>query len=134
MERAIDAEGREVAARLAEKGGELGPIHLACCHRERTMMDRAKAAHMAIDRQIVGRHRGMFVAQQRPEGLGIERVAAQDAMATEDPQIAELAERRPGCNLGYRVSAGSLPVSGRSSSEAIRRSISATSKPVIVTS
>ena len=53
------------------------------------MMDRAEAAHVTFDRQVVGRvgehHRGRFVAQQHSEGLGIERIAAQDVMAAEDP-------------------------------------------------
>ena len=40
---------------------------------------------------------------QRGEGFRIEGVAAQDAMAAEDPQISELAEQRAGRNHGYRV-------------------------------
>ena len=119
MQRAIDAEGREVATRLVEKGGEFGPIHLARGHRERAMMDRAETAHVTFDRQVVGRvgehHRGRFVAQQRSEGLGVECIPAQDAMGTQDPQIPELAERCAGrkpphgrelvhrWSLGYRI-------------------------------
>src|SRR5271156_3849858 len=43
VQRAVDAECGEVAESLAEKGGELGSIHLARGHREGAMVDRAEA-------------------------------------------------------------------------------------------
>ena len=53
------------------------------------MVDRAEAARMTIDRDVVGRvgedHGGAFLAHQRREGCGIEGVAARDAMAAEQP-------------------------------------------------
>ena len=98
MNGAVNAEAHEIAESLAEKGGELGFVHLARGHREGAMMDGAEAAHVTFDPQVVGRvgehHRGRFVAQQRSEGLGIECIPAQDAMGTEDPQIPELVAAR----------------------------------------
>jgi hypothetical protein len=50
----------------------------------------------------VGRyHRGALLAHQRGEGLGIESVAAQNAMSPKQPQIPELADRWRLRNLGY---------------------------------
>ena len=53
------------------------------------MVDRAEAARVTVDRHVVGRvgedHRGAIVAHQCGEGRGIESVAAQDAMAIEEP-------------------------------------------------
>jgi hypothetical protein len=77
---AVNAEGREVAERLTEKGGEFGPIHLARSHRERAMVDRAETAGVTIDRHIVGRvgehHRGPFVGHQRRKSRNVEGAAA----------------------------------------------------------
>ena len=98
------------------------------------MMDRAEAAGMTIDLHVVGRigedHRGAFLAHQRGESGEIQGIAAQHAMATELPQIPDLADRRAGRTLRGRYRQDPSSGSGRSSSEAIRRSISPISKPV----
>ena len=66
VDRAGNGECREIPANLTEKGGEFGTIHFARSHRERTMVDRAEAAGMSVDRHVVGRvskdHRGTFFA------------------------------------------------------------------------
>src|SRR5713101_5856581 len=71
------------------------------------MVYRAEAARMTVDRHIVGRvgedHRGALLAQQRGEGFRIEPVATQDAVGTEEPQIAELADSRPGRDFGEDI-------------------------------
>ena len=107
MQRTIDAEGREVAEPLAEKGGELGPVHLARGHREGAMVDRAKATCMTIDRHIVRRvgehHHGAFLAHQRGESRGFEGRAAEQVMATEQPLISNVADLGAGRNIGYRI-------------------------------
>ena len=71
------------------------------------MVDHAEAARVTLDRHVVGRvgedHGGTFLAHQRREGSGIKGVAAQDAMAAEEPQIADLAQRRPRRRFGHVV-------------------------------
>src|SRR5215472_18450806 len=54
-QRTIAAERHEVSTRLAKKGRELCPVHLARGHREWPMMGRAQAARVAIDRDVVRR-------------------------------------------------------------------------------
>jgi hypothetical protein len=97
VQRAVEAECYEVAESLAKKAGEFGSIHLARGHRERPMVDRAETTRMPTDRHIVGRvgehHRGALLAQKRRESRGIERAAAEHAMATEQPQIPDLVNR-----------------------------------------
>src|SRR5271170_2192979 len=87
VQRAVDAECSEVAESLAKKAGEFGSIHLARGHREGSMVDRAETTGMTIDRHIVGRvgehQRRALLAQQRYESRGVERAAAEHAMATE---------------------------------------------------
>jgi hypothetical protein len=49
VQRAIDAECREVAARLAEERGEFSPAHLTRGHWEGAMVDRPEAARVTVD-------------------------------------------------------------------------------------
>ncbi len=108
VQRPGGAEGGQIAERLGKKSGEFGLAHLARGHRERAMVDRAETARMAVDLHIVGRiredHHGALLAQQRGEGFRIEGIAAQDAMLAEEPQIADLAERRARRELGHGIS------------------------------
>jgi hypothetical protein len=108
VQRSAGAEGGKVAAGPAEKSGERGFVHLARSHRKRTMVDCAEAARMALDRHVVGwvgeDHGGAVLAHQRCEDLGIEGVAAHGAMMAEEPQIADLADRRLGRDLGHGIS------------------------------
>ncbi len=107
VQRAVKAEFREVAASLAEKGGEFGPVHLARGHREWPVMDRAEAARVTVDPHVVGRvgddRRGTFLAHQCGERRDIESAAAQQAIATEHPQIPDLADRRLRREFGQRI-------------------------------
>ena len=65
VDRTIGAEGGEVAKSLAEKGGEFGRVHLARRHRKGAMMDRAEAARVTVNRNIIRRvgehHRGALL-------------------------------------------------------------------------
>ena len=89
VERPGGTVGGKVAACLAEKAGEFGLAHLARSHRKRTMVDRPEAARMAVDWHVVGRvgedHSGELLTHQHCEGLRIEGIAAQYAMAAEEP-------------------------------------------------
>ena len=71
------------------------------------MVDRPETARVAVDRHVVGwvgeNHGGAFRAHQRRKGGGIEGIAAQDAMAVEEPQIADPAQRRPRRRFGQVV-------------------------------
>jgi len=108
-------EGGQVPQNLTEKGGESGLVHLARCHRERAMVDRAEAARMAVDFDIVRRvgkdRRGVFLAHQRGEGQSIEGAAAQKPIPAEDPGIADLADRRPRRGFGQNI--GRVGILGR---------------------
>ena len=80
VQRTVNTECREVAESPTEKGGELGAVHLPRGHRKRTMMDRAEAARVTVDRHVVGRvgepHRGALLAHQYGEGGRIEGATA----------------------------------------------------------
>ena len=75
------------------------------------MVDRAEPAHIAVDFHVVRRvgkgRRGVFLAHQRREGQSIEGAAAQQPMVAKEPEIAQLADRRPGrdfrCGIGRVV-------------------------------
>ena len=79
------------------------------------MVDRAEAARMAVDFHVVRRvgedRRGVFLAHQRREGQSIKGAAAQKPMAAEEPEIADLADRRPGRALGQNI--GRIGILGR---------------------
>jgi hypothetical protein len=53
------------------------------------VVGRAEPACVTVDRHVVGRvgkhHGGAFVTDQDGTGCGIENVAAQDAVAIEEP-------------------------------------------------
>src|SRR6516164_4208001 len=104
VDRAFDAECSKVLASLAEKGGERRFVHFARSHRERAMADLAKTAGVTVDRHVVRRigkrYCRALLAHQCGEGLGIERVAAQNPMSPKQPQIAKFADRRPSQTLG----------------------------------
>src|SRR5262249_44935021 len=107
VDRAIAAEGREVAEGLGQKGGEGRFVHLARSHREGAMVDRAEPARIPIDRDVVrrvGEHHGSALLTHQGYKIGrVERIATQNAMRPEEPQIAALAEWRPPGRLGYGI-------------------------------
>src|SRR5215467_3014260 len=80
VQRAVEAEGGEIAENLAEKGGEFDLVHLARGHREGAMMDRRRSTPVTVDRYVakrIAKHHGCaFLAHQRRKGGGVEGVAA----------------------------------------------------------
>src|SRR5215469_10987457 len=92
-------EGDEIAEGANEKSSEFGFVHLARCHRERTVMDRTEAARVTVDLDVVGRvcedRGGSFRTHQCREGSGIKGAAAQEPMMAKKPEITELADQRP---------------------------------------
>ena len=81
-----------------EECGEFRLAHLAATHREVAMTNAAEAADMAIDGDVVGRigeHEFRLGArEQLVVGGLVSCIPAQQAMATEQPQISGLADRR----------------------------------------
>ena len=75
-----------------EECREFRLAHLAATHREVAMMNAAEAADMAVDGDVVGRigehefRLGAF--KQVIVGGFVARIPAQQAMATEQPQIS----------------------------------------------
>jgi len=71
------------------------------------VVDRAEAARVAIDRHVVRRigehHRAAFIAHQCHEGCRSEGSAAHQAMAAEDPQIPDPADRPTGRHFGRQI-------------------------------
>ena len=71
------------------------------------MVDGAETARMTVDFHVVRRvakdHGGALLAHQCCEGRGIEGAAAQQPIATKQPEIAELADWRPSRDLGQDV-------------------------------
>jgi hypothetical protein len=107
VERPGGTECGKVTAGSSEKGGEFGLVHFARSHRERTVMDRAEAGRMAIDRHVIRRvsedHASPFLAEQCGEGPSIEGAAAQNPIAPEKPEIADGGHRRPRRGIGQDI-------------------------------
>ena len=98
-------------AHLAEKGGKLGPRHLAGCHGELAVLHPAQPADVTRDRDVVGwvgedggRYR--TVEQELVAGR-IERVAAEQTVRTDLPEIAR---SRHGDRRGLRCRIGWIGV------------------------
>jgi LmbE family N-acetylglucosaminyl deacetylase len=70
-------------------------------------MHRAKAARVTVDPHVVGRvgddDRSAILSHQCGECRAIESAAAQETMATEHPQILDLADRRLRREFGQRI-------------------------------
>ena len=107
VQRAVDAEGGEIAENLAERGDKFGPAPLAGRHRAGATIDRPETARVTVGRPVVGRigerRGGALLTHQRGKGRGIESGAAQHPIVAEDPQIPDFAERRIGRQLGHLI-------------------------------
>ena len=92
----------------AQEGGELARRHLARGHGELAVLDPARAADVAVDLHVVGRigedHPRLLAVHQPTDDVGVERVAADQPVRPELPDIARPAARRPG--LGQPVVLG----------------------------
>src|SRR6516164_974848 len=89
VQRAVDAEGGEIAENLAEKGDKFGPAPLAGRHRAGATIDHRETARVTVDRPVVGRigerRGGALLTHQRGKGAGVDSIATQHAMPTEQP-------------------------------------------------
>ena len=132
-ERTAGAESREVAQTGGEKYRKPRTFHLACRHRERAMADGTDPGGVTADRHV--------------KGGSVNIIAALSARITEAKAVRSSAlphttrwppssHKSPGWltagpdAISGTASARSGEGAGGSSSEANRRSISATSKPV----
>ena len=86
-----------------QESREFGRRHLPRCHREFAVLNRAKAANVPGNRHVIRRVRehelGTPLAKQRLIGVGPGRIAANQPVAADAPNIARPGHRRPGCNL-----------------------------------
>ena len=107
MDRSLDAILGEEAKDRCEECREFRLAHLAAAHGEVAMTNAAEAADMAIDGNVVGRigeHEFRLAAcEQMIVGGFVARIATQQAMGTEQPQISGLADRRTRRRLGCRI-------------------------------
>src|SRR6476661_7510543 len=90
---AIGAEGCQMAKDGPEKVLEFSGGHFAGRHLELPVLDRTKPAHVTVDRNVIGRvgkdHPRTLIRQQIRIGCGITGVAAEQAVVTEVPEVAE---------------------------------------------
>ena len=102
---------------LLQEPDEVGARELAGCHGEFAVLDPA-ATDDVTDADIVGRvqegHRGAGVPHQASEVVGVARIAAQQAVMAQFPEIARLAHRSAVVHSGSTVSAGSDGSSSKS--------------------
>ena len=100
MDRSVDRVGREMAEYGLQEGGEFGRRHFAGCHRKFAVLDRAKAADVPGNRHVVGRvgeyELGALLAEQGLIGLGSGRIAANQPMAADAPDITRPGNGRAG--------------------------------------
>ena len=86
---AVCCHGRE---RARQEGGKLRLAHLARRHVEFPVANAAQSGHMAIDRHIIWRIRedeiGGLVAHEQPIGVGLARIAADQTVVAQLPDIA----------------------------------------------
>ena len=79
---------------VAQECREFGFAHLAAAHGEVAMVDAAEAADMAVDLHVVGRVGEHELApwrlQQGIVGRLVARIAAQQAVMSEQPQVAQV--------------------------------------------
>src|SRR5215216_6305905 len=97
---AVPAGGGRMADRLCQELRERLRRHLAGSHGELAMTHPAKPADMTVDRHVVGwvredEIRG-FSFHQSCEALGIPRVAAQEPMTIEEPDVSAPGDGRSG--------------------------------------
>jgi hypothetical protein len=98
MQRSINAMPDQLRHHVAQERGVLLGIHLSRSHREFAMADPPLARDMPCYRHVVGRvgedrlrHRAVH---QPPIGRPVERIAAEDPVPIQAPQIAGLGDRR----------------------------------------
>src|ERR1700730_3639949 len=107
MERPGEAEPGEVLESARQELGELRLVHLTRAHRELAMANSAEPTDMPLDWHVVRRvdkdHGGPVVLHQDQVRLLVERAAAIDAMAAEDPQVASPGDRGTGPDRGMHI-------------------------------
>ena len=93
VDRAVAAEGDQIGeGRAIGTRVNSASRHLARGHGELAMADLAEPAHVAFDRDIVGRvgedHLGLLAVHQGGDHVGIERIAADQPMRPKPPDVA----------------------------------------------
>src|SRR5256885_16230186 len=100
MDRTIVGILAEKRKNLGQKMRELVLRHFPRGHGKLSMLDAPKAGNMAIDADIIGRIREdevrAIVAHQKAVGRRIGRIAANEDMFSEKPDVTRSADGRPG--------------------------------------
>jgi hypothetical protein len=110
MYRAVARHAGKVAKHGLQKVRELAAGHFARGHGELAMFDPPEAADMAGDGHVVGwvgeGQVGDIAGHQRVEGRGLKRIAADQAMIAEAPDIAEPGDGGPARHRGVDLVLG----------------------------
>src|SRR5262245_37367635 len=97
MDRAVLAVRDKVGEGTGQESGEFGARHLAGGHRKLAVTDLTEPTHMAVDRKIIGRvgenHFGLVALHKSSDDRRVARVAANEPVPPEPPDIACLAAR-----------------------------------------
>ena len=97
VDRAVEAVRGEIGEGRRQESCELLARHLARRHGELAMADLAEPTDIAIDRDVVRRvgedHFGLLAVHQGRDVSWIERVAADEPMWPEPPDVARAAAR-----------------------------------------
>src|SRR5262249_32557974 len=98
MNRSISRVSNQVAKGSPKEAGEFGLGHLARCHGEFPVLDRAAAADMTLYRHVVGRvredHLRLLALHKRRNSIWIESVAADQPVGSQRPDVAPPAQSR----------------------------------------
>jgi hypothetical protein len=98
MDGAVGGMRGKIAEDRLEEARELGFGHFACGHGELAVLHRAEAADMAVDRNIVGGigeyHLRTLISKQTGINGGIRRIAADQPVFTDQPEIARACDGR----------------------------------------
>jgi len=99
VDRAVDGVAGEVGEHGCQKARELGLAHLARGKGELAMLDGAEPANVAVDLHVVGRigehHLGAVAIKQKRVGRGIHRIATDETVTPDPPDIAGARDGRP---------------------------------------
>src|SRR5262245_34207631 len=103
MNGAVTGHRRGRRQRALQEVDETSARQFAGCHSEFGMLDLAATDDVA-DAHIIGRiqesHRGASVAHQTSQVVRVARIAAQETVTAQFPEVARLAHWRGGARVG----------------------------------
>jgi hypothetical protein len=107
VNRTIATMRRQIGECRGQERNELVARHLARGHRKLPMPDLAQPAHVASDRDVIGRigedHFGLLALHQGGNHGGVECIATEEPVGAELPNIALLTAGRNLIAIGKQV-------------------------------